>query len=123
MEIDARIIPTEDNPTELLKRIERLECQVRGLVTMTGIDRTNTKYDVDGVRKATSDLTPYTETKTAYIDDTSLVFMNVPNGNISIFMKDANEQSVPFVYEINNGNLIVTFEKRTSLATVSISIL
>jgi len=38
-------------------RLTRLECQVRGLISMTGIDRQNNKYDVDGCRATDSSQT------------------------------------------------------------------
>lgn len=33
------------------------------------------------------EITPYKETKTAYIEDTTLTFENVPTGNLSVFSK------------------------------------
>lgn len=67
-------------------------------------------------------VTPYTDTKTAYIDDTEVTFENVPNGNLSLFMVDGDNQPVPCTYERINNDVRVSFEQRTSLATVTISI-
>ena len=33
-------------------------------------------------------ITPYTETKTAYIGDTSVYFLDVPNGNLTVYGLD-----------------------------------
>lgn len=66
-------------------------------------------------------ITPYTASKTAYIDDTEVVFENVKDGMVSVSMTDDNG-SVPFEYEKVNGNIRVSFDKRDSLATVNISI-
>lgn len=40
---------------------------------------------VDDTSNRVDRITPYTETKTAYIGDTEVVFENVPSGNLSIF--------------------------------------
>ena len=68
-------------------------------------------------------ITPYTESKTVYIEDTEVIFNNVPNGNLTIFMIDKNNQSIPFTYERNNDQVRVSFEQRQSLATVTINVL
>ena len=68
------------------------------------------------------EIEPYTESKTAYIDDTEVRFNIVKEGNISVFMIDEDGQTVPFTYERVNGEIVVSFEKRDSLATVTISI-
>ena len=68
------------------------------------------------------ELSPYTDSKTAYIDDTEVTFTDVPNGNLSLFMVDGDNQPVPCSYERINGDVRVSFEQRTSLATVTISI-
>lgn len=69
-----------------------------------------------------AEVTPYTENKTAYIDDTEVRFENVPNGNLSLFMVDGDNQPVPCTYERINNDVRVSFEQRTSLATVTIQI-
>ena len=69
-----------------------------------------------------SNITPYTESKSAYIDDEFLMFDIPKDGNISVFMVDADGQNVPHTFERINGQLRVSFEKRDSLATVTISI-
>lgn len=86
-----------------------------------------TPYDVlsrriSAVNSRVTQITPYEQTKTAYIDDTD-VFFDIPkDGNISVFMVDGEGQNVPFEYEQINGQIKVSFEKRESLATVTISI-
>lgn len=66
--------------------------------------------------------TPYTDSKTAYIDDTEVRFTDVPSGNLSLFMTDGDNQPVPCRYERINNDVRVMFEQRTSLATVTIQI-
>jgi hypothetical protein len=77
---------------------------------------------ISAVNQRVNSITPYTETKTAYIDDTEVVF-NIPkDGNISVFMVDGEGQNVPHTFEQVNGQIVVSFDKRDSLATVTISI-
>lgn len=77
---------------------------------------------ISAVSAQVSAITPYEESKTAYIDDTSVTFNIAKEGNISVFMVDGEGQNVPFTFEQVNGQIIVSFEKRNSLATVTISI-
>ena len=107
----------------LENRLENLENLVSYLVNIISKNKVYTDADISGVRKATSDITPFTAIKTAYIDDTYVTFENIPPGNISVFMKDSDGNDVTTIYHVENGNLIVEFYKRESLATVSISIL
>lgn len=67
-------------------------------------------------------ITPYTESKIAYIDDTEIYFDIAKEGNISVFMVDGEGQNVPHTFEQTNGQIKVSFEKRNSLATITISI-
>ena len=77
---------------------------------------------ISALNRRVSEITPYTESKTAYIDDTD-VFFNIPkDGNISVYMVDGEGQNVPCTFEQINGQIKVSFEKRESLATVTISI-
>lgn len=77
---------------------------------------------ISAVNNRVTDITPYTESKTAYIDDESVTFDIAKEGNVSVFMVDNDGNSVPFTFEQTNGQIIVSFEKRNSLATVTISI-
>lgn len=77
---------------------------------------------ISAVNSRVTQITPYTESKTAYIDDTDVFFDIHKDGNISVFMVDGEGQNVPFEYEQINGQIKVSFEKRESLATVTISI-
>ena len=86
----------------------------------SAIDKLNSK--VNQISSQVNVITPYIENKTAYIDDTYVTFDIVKDGNISIFMVDNEGQNVPFTFEQINGQVKVLFEKRNSLATVTIQI-
>lgn len=108
---------------QLEKRLANLENLVSYLVDITSKNKVYTDADINGVRKSTSDITPFTVSKTAYIDDTEVIFENVPDGNVTVYMTDSNGNDILYSYTKINGNVIVSFEKLTVLATVSISIL
>lgn len=75
--------------------------------------------DIAGDRQSISNITPYTETKTAYIGDTEVVFSNVPQGNLSVYF------DTPTDYAINreSNNIEVSFEPLEEVTTVTISII
>lgn len=71
----------------------------------------------DATAGAVEGLTPYTETKTAYIGDTSVTFSPVPSGNVSVFI-DGN-----YTVSREQDRLTVEFEALTEPKEVTISIL
>jgi hypothetical protein len=67
------------------QRIENLEKRVNALFDIVNRNNFYTGADIAGTRQSVSEITPYKETKTAYIDDTEITFDNVPTGNLSVF--------------------------------------
>ena len=89
------------------------------------IDSLEKKFDSPIVRanENVDKITPYTESKTAYIDDEYVMFDIAKDGNISVYMVDGDGQNVPCMFErMANEQIRVSFAKRDSLATVTISI-
>lgn len=78
----------------------------------------NTYRSEDALNKADA-LTPYTETKTAYIGDTSITFDNVPSGNLNVFF--TNYFGI-YRTEISGNRLVVSFEPLEEVTQVTISI-
>ena len=72
---------------------------------------------IDQLGKQVEAVTPVTMTKTAYIDDTEVVFTNVPQGNVTAYM------SVPHSVERDGDRVIVRFEALTEVQTVTINII
>jgi hypothetical protein len=69
------------------------------------------------------DLTPYVETKTAYIDDTEIIFDEAREGSVLVSAIDSNGDSVDSLYKREDGKIIVSFLKPIELVTtVTISI-
>lgn len=69
---------------------------------------------------AIMDITPYTETKTAYYGESEKVFYNVPQGNITVFWDNyAGDYSV----QRFDGGVTVSFDTLTvAEATISIMV-
>lgn len=73
---------------------------------------------VSGVER----LTPYTETKTAYIDDTEIIFENVTEGNLSVYVKDSEGNYPNYTVERMGDRVTVHFEPLEYVTTVTISL-
>lgn len=65
------------------------------------------------------DITPWTASKTAYIDDTSVSFENVPNGNMSVYVGGVNHT----LFERDGDRVTVKFEPLEEVIEVTISII
>lgn len=70
-----------------------------------------------------SEITPYTVTKTAYIDDTEITFTEVPTGNLSVYMQDSEGNYPDFTVERSGESVTVSFEALEQITTVTISVL
>lgn len=69
------------------------------------------------------EITPYTATKTAYIDDTEIIFTEVPNGNLSVYMQDSDGNYPDFTVERSGDRVTVSFDALEQITTVTISVL
>ena len=101
------------------QEINKLKAQVKNLqesFLQAQKNQTPITAKVDDSANKIVELTPYTETKTAYIDDTEIVFTDVPNGNLSVFGIDN------FSMTKDNGRLILTFEPLEEITEITISI-
>ena len=67
-------------------------------------------------------ITPYTETKTAYLGDTEVIFTDVKDGNLSVFVKDENGNYPDFSVDRNGDIITVYFEPLEYITTITISI-
>lgn len=96
---------------------ERLNTFEQSLIQM-GINLSPTINKVDDTSNRVDALTPYTETKTAYIGDTEVVFTDVPQGNLSVYFDTPTEYSV----ERTKDAIAVTFDALDEVTEVTISI-
>ena len=98
-------------------RVNNLENLVNSLIEMMNNDLFYTDADIEGVRQSVSEVTPYTETKTAYIADTFIVFTNVPSGNLTVYFDK------PYTVERDADRVTVKFEPLEEVTTITISII
>ena len=67
-------------------------------------------------------ITPYTETKTAYIDDTDIEFITDVQGVITVNAVNRDNETVPTTYERDGNKITVLFEPLVAVTDVTISI-
>ena len=69
---------------DIEKRVTNLENMLASIVNTLSNNKFYTDADIAGVRQSVSEVTPYTETKTAYYGEKEKTFYGVPSGNISV---------------------------------------
>lgn len=62
-------------------------------------------------------VTPYTETKQAYIGDTEVTFYDVPEGNVTVFFDK------PYTMEKVADRITLTFDELEEVTDITISII
>jgi hypothetical protein len=75
---------------DIYTRVENLEKLVDSLVTTINNTKFYTDADIAGVRQSVSEVTPYTDTKTAYFNESEKTFYKVPTGNITVLFDNYN---------------------------------
>ena len=76
-----------------------------------------TTAKVDDTANKVEQITPYTETKTAYIGDNSVHFLDVPSGNLTVYGLD-NYKATRTSYNA----VLIEFEPLEEVTEVTISI-
>lgn len=108
---------------DIYKRVENLENLVNGLVETLNDNKFYTDADIAGARQSISNITPYEDSKTAYIGDTEIVFENVPDGKLSVFVKDSDGNYPDFTVERAGGTVTVAFVALEFVTDISISVI
>lgn len=85
----------------------------------SAIDRLNSR--INAISSNVASITPYTESKTAYIGDTEVRFSKVKDGMITANCITESGLSVPITLEVTE-DIKVLFDELNEVATVSISI-
>lgn len=98
-------------------RVTNLENMLASIVNTLSNNKFYTDADIEGVRQSVSEVTPYTETKTAYIADTFIVFTNVPSGNLTVYFDK------PYTVEREADRVTVRFEALEEVTPITISII
>lgn len=86
----------------------------------SAIDRLNSR--INSVSNRVSNITPYEESKTAYIGDTETRFSKVKDGNINAYCITESGVSKVVTMEFPQNEIVVKYEPLEEVATVSISI-
>lgn len=86
----------------------------------TAIDKLNSR--INNVSNRVSNITPYEESKTAYIGDTETRFSKVKDGNINAYCITESGVSKVVTMELSQNEIVVKYEPLEEVATVSISI-
>jgi hypothetical protein len=95
------------------ERVAKLEAQMKSLQSAY----IQSQRNEIPVRTQIDDLTPWTASKNAYIDDTECIFEGVPQGNVTVYC------TVPHTVEKQDGRVVVKFEALTEVIEITISIL
>lgn len=102
------------------ERIKRLEAQMKSLQAAFLQSQKNqvpiTAKTDDTANKVT-EITPWTATKTAYIEDTELTFTDVPQGNMTVYCP------VNYTVERMDTRATVYFEPLEEVTEITISII
>ena len=68
-------------------------------------------------------ITPYTATKTAYYGDTEITFYDIPDGNMTVFVKDIEGNYPNYTVSKIGTTVTVSFEVVTNNTEITLSIL
>jgi len=108
---------------DLEKRVTNLEDKVDSLIKKIDRDKMYSNADVNGLRVGVANVTPYTETKTAYIGDTEAVFTYSGAGCLSVYVMDNNGEVPAHSIKRTQDFIEVAFdEPLEEVTTVTISI-
>lgn len=102
---------------DLETRVKNLEDMLASIVNTISNSQFYTNADIAGVRKGVANVTPYKETKKAYIDDTQIVFENVPSGNLTVYFDKS------FNLEREGNRVTLHFEALEKVTEITISII
>lgn len=105
-------------------RLTNLENLVNGLIKNMNQHNLYVDADINGCRQGIAEVTPWTDTETAYIGDTEVVFSDVPAGNMNIYF-DVHDGSYRPTFSVERvaDVVIVSFDELEIPATVTLSII
>lgn len=86
----------------------------------SAIDKLNSR--INSVSNRVSNITPYEDSKTAYIGDTETRFSKVKDGNINAYCITESGVTKVVSIELSQNEIVVKYEPLEEVATVSISI-
>lgn len=105
MTLEERVMNLEKNMANLQNAF--LQSQRNAVPTTDKVYDTASKVE---------QITPYTETKTAYIGDTECIFSDVPEGNMTVYLNK------PYTVDRDGGRVTIYFDALEEVTTITISI-
>lgn len=104
------------------KRVEQLESRLNNLQNAFLQSQKNQvpiTAKTDDTANKVVEITPWTASKMAYIDDTSVSFENVPQGNMRVYVGGVNHT----LFERDGDRVVVRFEPLEEVVEVTINII
>ena len=77
---------------------------------------------VNDLSSKVTNITPYEDSKTAYIGDTEIIFDRVKGGNINTYCITESGNAINTMFEVLESEIVVSFEPLEEVSIVSISI-
>lgn len=100
-----------------LEQLEREVKDLREAFIQSQKNQVSITGKVDDTSNRVTQITPYTETQTAYYGETEKTFYNVPQGNVTVY--GLSQYSMSRI----SDRLVFTFEPLTEQTDITISIL
>lgn len=108
-------IPNEDSVIS----VEFEDPDIRAQIDQIAQEQTMQATAIDDLTVQVSEITPYSDKKTAYIDDTEVVFDNVPSGALVVSFANGNTN---YSIERDGDTLIVSFAPLSEVTEVNIAV-
>lgn len=105
-----------------IKDLKQKVANLQQIVMQTARNNNPVVEQIDSMAGTVKMLTPYTETKTAYLGDTEVSFTDVPSGNLSVYVTDENGNYPDFSVDRNGDTITVYFEPLEYITKITISI-
>ena len=105
---------------DIYTQVKNLENLVNSLLTTINNNQKYVNADIEGVSQRVTNITPFSMSKTAYIEDSKVVFDGVPEGNVTVTLGDP---SIHYETIRDDGRVTVVFDPLKEVMDVTISII
>ena len=108
---------------ELKRRLTIVENNLNAFIKTYNMDKSYNKADNNGIRQSVSNITPYTESKKAYIGDKEIAFNYMGDGHLSVYVMDSEGNIPAYSIKRTQDLIVVIFDEPLEVVTeVTISI-
>ena len=107
------------NYEKAISDLEKRVAQLEQLALKTDRESHRHTSEIDDTSNKVVQITPYTETKTAYYGESKKTFYDVPDGNLNVYFTNYDGN-----YSVSrmSGNLTIGFDTLTEQTDITISI-